>query len=450
MNYGAEKFVRFEQGWPFRGLSRKFHFSPSAFPLRTRIILLQGPVGPFFRHLQEHLEESGFDAWRISFNAGDRFFAPRRKRIDFTGSLDEWESWFTALLTEGGFTRVILFGSSRPVHRVARRVAKAVGVEVLSLEEGYIRPGYVTVERDGNNADSPIAGKLPPKDFVAPPEAREEVTDYNSFRAMAWHAAVYYLVRELFSTRKQKRLSHRRISILAEIAYWIRNGWRRVTGQGRNFAALQRLLEHYHHRYFLVPLQVAADSQMGEAARGWNTPRLIAETLSSFARTAPAGYRLVYKIHPMERGRSNDRAFIMQTAEALDVADRVDVIDTGSIGLLTRHSASMITINSTSGLSAIYHGVPLMVLGDAIYRNEALAICGGAEPDFDGFWSSKHIATDATRGRYINWLRIHSLTPGDYHMSPGIRRTANALAQHLEAGHEEFGLRSDYKFRQPA
>ncbi|MBB4640092.1 capsular biosynthesis protein [Rhizorhapis suberifaciens] len=441
MNYGAEKFVRLEQGWPFRGLSRKFHFSPSAFPLRTRIILLQGPVGPFFRHLQEHLEESGFDAWRISFNAGDRFFAPRRKRIDFAGSLDEWESWFTALLTEGGFTRVILFGSSRPVHRVARRVAKAVGVEVLSLEEGYIRPGYVTVERDGNNADSPIAGKLPPKDFVAPPEAREEVTDYNSFRAMAWHAAVYYLVRELFSTRKQKRLSHRRVSILAEIAYWIRNGWRRVTGQGRNFAAIQRLLEHYHHRYFLVPLQVAADSQMGEAARGWNTPRLIAETLSSFARTAPAGYRLVYKIHPMERGRSNDRAFIMQTAEALGVADRVDVIDTGSIGLLTRHSAGMITINSTSGLSAIYHGAPLMVLGDAIYAHDALVVCAESHPQFDAFWTCNTVADAAVRRRYLGWIRAKCLVSGDFYELSGIKIALNFLSHFRAVENGRFRLR---------
>src|SRR3546814_3912390 len=57
-------------------------------------------------------------------------------------------------------------------------------------------------------------------------------------------------------------------------------------------------------RYFLIPLQVAGDSQMGEPARGWNSARLIAETLSSFAKSARADYRLVFKIHPMERGHS--------------------------------------------------------------------------------------------------------------------------------------------------
>src|SRR3546814_9663901 len=101
----------------------------------------------------------------ICFNAVDPFFAPRKKRVDFSGDLDEWEAWFTAFVAEGGFRQVILFGSGRPIHRVACKAAKAIGVRILSLEEGYIRPGYVTVEPDGNNADSPLAGRLPPEDF---------------------------------------------------------------------------------------------------------------------------------------------------------------------------------------------------------------------------------------------------------------------------------------------
>src|SRR3546814_14232724 len=114
---------------------------------------------------------------------------------------------------------------------------------------------------------------------------------------------------------------------------------------------------------------------MGEPARGWNSARLIAETLSSFAKSARADYRLVFKIHPMERGHSTDRKFIMQTACALGIADRVDVIDIGSLGLLTRHSAGMITINSTSGLSAIFHGVPLLRSDERRVGKECVSTC---------------------------------------------------------------------------
>jgi capsular polysaccharide export protein len=244
---------------------------------------------------------------------------------------------------------------------------------------------------------------------------------------MAWHATLYYIVRELFSTRKERRLFHRKVSLIAETGYGIRNAWRRVIGQWRDFATIQRLLEHHHHRYFLIPLQVAADSQMGEAARGWNTPRLIGETLASFAKAAPADCRLVFKIHPMERGRSNDRAFIMQTAEALGVGERVDVIDTGSIGLLTRHSAGMITINSTSGLSAIYHGVPLLVIGDALYTNKALIAGAYGQPDFDDFWTCNQVPNAVMRRRYIEWVKAECLQGGDFYESDGSNATAVLL-----------------------
>lgn len=50
---------------------------------KPRIVLLQGPVGPFFSRLQESLERAGFDAWYICFNAGDRLFSRSRKRIGF-------------------------------------------------------------------------------------------------------------------------------------------------------------------------------------------------------------------------------------------------------------------------------------------------------------------------------------------------------------------------------
>src|SRR3546814_1817130 len=78
----------------------------------------------------------------------------------------------------------------------------------------------------GNNADSPLAGRLPPEDFVEDRKAQEQAVDYDSFRIMAFYAAVYYLVRALFSTPRQARLFHRRVSVCVEIACWIRNAWR--------------------------------------------------------------------------------------------------------------------------------------------------------------------------------------------------------------------------------
>lgn len=35
---------------------------------------------------------------------------------------------------------------------------------------------------------------------------------------------------------------------------------------------------------------------------------------------------------------------------------------------MLKHAKSVITINSTAGLSALHHAKPLKVLGDALYR----------------------------------------------------------------------------------
>lgn len=402
-----------------------------------RVLLLQGPVGPFFKHLQAFLEENDFECWRVSFNAGDRFFAPKKGRIDFAGDAGEWEAWLTALLGAAEIDRIILFGSGRPAHQVARRLAEEKGIHLLSLEEGYVRPGFVTVETGGNNADSPIAGVLPPQDFKADVETGHAQNDYRSFRAMCAYSAFYYILRTLLSGPGQRHLFHRRFPTLIEPFLWGRNYWRRLSGRARDFQTIERLLEHYDGRYFLVPLQVAADGQMGAAALNWSGVKLIAETLKSFARSRPADSRLVFKIHPLERGHSDHRHLILQSAETLGIAAHVDVIDTGSLGLLTRHAAGMVTINSTSGLSAIFHGVPLLVVGDALYSHEALATCARGHPDFDTFWTEGFVADQALRRRYLAWIRHVCLKSGDFYARGGMAQACYGILSALRAKRPE-------------
>ena len=399
---------------------------------RPRVVLLQGPVGPFFRRLHRFLERRGYEVVRICFDAGDRFFARGTKCLVYSGGRQEWQAWFADFLSLADPDHVIYFGAGREFHRVARSVAEASAVNVISLEEGYIRPGFVTVERSANNAASPIAGLIPPANFDLPALERQR-TDFRGFGPMCGHGALYYTIRTLFSGWAQRELFHRRFNLVQEVFAWARNYWRRTAHLRRNFAAIEKLLEHHHAQYFLVPLQVATDSQMSLAARGWNSARLIGSVLTSFALHAPASHRLVFKIHPMERGHSTDERRIRSMAERFGLADRVDVIDTGSLGLLTRHSAGMITINSTSGLSAIAHGVPLLVVGDALYANEQLAVCASGEPDFDSFWQGAPVADAVLRRRYLAWIRAICLKRGDFYSRRGMGPACQGVLEALRA-----------------
>lgn len=161
------------------------------------------------------------------------------------------------------------------------------------------------------------------------------------------------------------------------------------------------------------------------------------ESLKSFAQSAPPRHRLVFKIHPLERGHSRDHQLVRQTARMLGIEDRVDVLDAGSLGLLTRHAAGMITINSTSGISAIYHGVPLMVVGEAFYANDELATCAHGKPDFDAFWAGGHVADEGLRRRYLSWIRHACLKPGDFYAREGIEHACAGVIDMIRSGEQQ-------------
>jgi len=387
---------------------------------KQRIALLQGPVGPFFCRLKAKLERNNFDVWRISFNVGDALFSRRKQRVNFRGNIEDWRNWFSEFVSNKQLDYIILFGAERQIHRIAREVATSTDVLVISLEEGYIRPGYVTVELDGNNATSPLAGKLPPEDFTPKNDTALTPVDFNGLRKMFFYAGVYYFVRTLLTFGKRRKLFHRPISLHYEAFYWIRNFFRWITSRIQNSTAIQNLVEHFCEKYYLVPLQVAADGQMQFNALGWNVEKLVIQSINSFANSAPTCCRLVFKLHPMERGHSNCKTLISRVAADLGISNRVDVLETGSLSLLTRHAAGMITINSTSGLSAIYHGTPLMVIGNAIYASDELAWCAHGDPKFDLFWKRSFAAPNALREKYLLWIKEKALIQGDFYSASGI------------------------------
>jgi len=404
-----------------------------AFPAKTgqRVLLLQGPVGPFFARLRHYLRSRGVEAWQILFNAGDRLFGGYGTgRIVYGKGLQYWERWLTELLRAGQFDCVILFGSDRPAHAVARKVASALEVQVISLEEGYIRPGWITVERDANNSGSPIAGRLPPPSFVADRTARSPAARTVQFPLWVF-AAAYYTAATLFSPARQREMLHRPVRVFSEALAWLRNSCRWVRARLSAGAVVEQLLEHHVGQYFIVPLQVSEDSQLRVAGLGWDNARLVRESLKSFAASAPRHMRIVFKIHPLERDRNAHRGLIRELSGELGISDRVDIVEFGSIGYLTRHSAGMITINSTSGLSAIHHGVPLLVIGDALYANPALATCGRGAPDFDAFWTGGHVADVEFRHRYLAWVQHECLRPGDFYTKEGMESACAAVAEEI-------------------
>jgi capsular polysaccharide export protein len=98
------------------------------------------------------LRAAGAQVWRVRFNAGDRAFwfgAPGY--ISFRDPHDHWPDTFSAIVARRGITDIVRCGVTCQIHARAVVIAHALGLRIHVLEEGYMRPYWVTYERGGTN-----------------------------------------------------------------------------------------------------------------------------------------------------------------------------------------------------------------------------------------------------------------------------------------------------------
>ncbi|WP_454851006.1 capsular polysaccharide export protein, LipB/KpsS family [Rhizobium binxianense] len=399
------------------------------------VLLLQGPVGPFFGTLAKALTSLGYDTLKVNFNGGDWLFSHGKGTLNFCGSTAAWADWLEAFIRRDAPLVIVLFGDCRPYHRTAIGVAERAGVPVLCFEEGYARPHFISCEWGGNNARSPLRLDLPSAPASEEPLEPIELMKGNLFRSMARDGAAYYLAKALGAPVFFGNEHHRDRGILSETILWARNFYRKLRYYPDNNSLAMNLIENLEGRYFVVALQVHDDQQLLWHGRGWTMERLITETIRSFARRADPTHHLVFKIHPMDRGHKSYRPFVKQLALLSKCEDRVHVLDDSSIGLLIRHSLGLITINSTSGLLALNHGKPLLALGDAFYGTEELAISPGSNAlsavAIDDFWQSATAPQKERVHQFVDRMYRQSLVNGSFYLRAHVEATAQRVAQRI-------------------
>lgn len=399
---------------------------------RQRILLLQGPVGPFFTELQKSLDAAGFGVKRVIFNSGDKLFDRGQNRVRFVGSLGDWEAWLRSEIDHYRPDCIVLFGSNRPAHTVARHVAKMAGIPVLCLEEGYLRSGYVTAEFGGNNQHSPLI-KWTPKGSLRPEAQAVPAADaiWSPFLAMSIWGALYYLAREVFSRAADEELFHRpRERVLPMALSWCDHMVRQTVARISEFPIQSALRKK--SGYILIPLQVSHDSQIKIASRQWNMVKLVDACLRALAVTE-AHTMAVFKLHPLERQNGAISRFINQRAKALGIRRaRFAVLRSGRIGELTANAAGMVLINSTSAFSALHHNVPLLVLGDAVYRHSELVTIGNDDQDIATFLKTRSAKSQETIKEFVKAVKAQSLLPGDFYVAAGRKIAAQNIVHKLK------------------
>jgi capsular polysaccharide export protein len=350
--------------------------------IQSRTMLLQGPMGPFFGRLAEALRQQGQEVWKVNFNGGDAFFYRGPQALHFREPAKHWPVWLELKLRELGIDAIVLFGQSRDIHRQAIAVARRMGVAVYVFEEGYLRPDYVTLEPGGVNAASPLPRTA--EFYLAQPPAQpaRPMPTRQRFLLMALYAALYSWAMLLLRSRYPHHEYHRPLHPVTQGLSWIRGGARKLWYGWTERHALQRLsAPALDRQWFLVPLQVHNDSQIHHHSHYRSIPAVIEEVLRSFAQHAPRHQHLVFKHHPMDRAYCDFGDFIARKAEELQLQGRVHYVHDVHLPSLLKHARGVVTVNSTSGLQALYHGTPVHTLGDCLYDIPGL-VHQGALSDF--------------------------------------------------------------------
>ena len=404
------------------------------------LFLLQGPVGPFFKHLSRAASAAGFNPVKINFNGADWFFSRKVPRINFTGDPDTWAAWFEHLTDFCKPAGIVVMGDVRPLHRAAIEIARARNIPVFCFEEGYIRPDFVTLEEGGVNAFSPVRSFINDlarrEEFLATApvvSGEHKVFGGNPFLNMAGFAILYFWAMSLGRPFYRKYRHHRQRPLVTEFFLWTRALTLKISRFWGNRKTNRHLIEKFDKRFFVVALQVSDDVQLTVHGRGWSNERTISLTIASFAQFADPADRLVIKGHPQDRGHTLHRSYVRRVAEIAGCEGRVDYVDDGSIGHLLSHSKGLLTINSTAGVSALFHGVPLMAFGDGLYSDPDLVTFADSAEALDRFWCEARPADPTLVAAFLGHIRHGSLVNGSFYQPSARRFTAQKAMEKIAA-----------------
>lgn len=341
------------------------------------VLLLQGPIGPYFYQLNQFLCEQGKDVYKLNFNGGDSFYYPHNAcTYVYNDSLENFQRYLSDFIEKYQIDTIVCFGHKRAYHVIAKQLCleNSQDISFWSFEEGYLRPYYITFEKWGvNNASIlPRDANFYLNQISEVPELRQPQPVTASFSSRAWLATHYYMSMHFHKDYYSKYVHHRERRIWNYIGAWCTSAWRKWAYRPYESSLAKNIEGSHFPEFFIVPLQVHNDSQVKDFSISKNIPAFIRHVLRSFSKCADEKYHIVLKHHPMDRGFNHYGALIKKLIKQYKLEGRVHYVFDVPMPIFLRKAKGMVVINSTSGLSALIHGLPTKVLGKAPYDFEGL------------------------------------------------------------------------------
>lgn len=391
------------------------------------ILFLQGLATPFYARLASKLANDGHSVHRVHFCGGDwAFRGEEATGVDhhpYGGTLESLPEFYQKLVSTHSIDTIIVFGDCRPVHEPARALASQLNIRFFALDEGYIRPGFVTMETFGTNGYSHM-----PKDplrICSLAEAAPKTENYTPIATDMRRRVRMDLAAHAATIRYRRKFphyhSHRPAPVWKEAKGWINRGWNAMM-HGRENNRIVETVTRSDQPYFLVPLQLNSDYQIRRHSRfKGGMPEFIREVMASFAKHADTDTRLFLKNHPLDNGIIDYRRLIRAQAKKLHIEGRVLFGSGGDLDWFLSHCEGAVLCNSTVGFAAIRQGTPIKVLGNAIYDIEGLA----SQDPLDAFWRNPVSPEESLADQFLTVVETYTQVRGDLFSDAGIDRASD-------------------------
>ncbi|WP_316014722.1 capsule biosynthesis protein CapA [Roseobacter sp. HKCCA0434] len=405
--------------------------------MARHFLLMQGPHGPFWAELAARLRAAGQEVSRVALNAGDAHgWGDGLWRCD-VGAAD-LRGWLQPRLASRGVTDLVLYGDHREVHRIAGRLAHDAGLRLHYLEEGYLRPHWITYERDGVNGRSPlmnmsmeriraVARDLQERDRAAPDQ-------WGAMGGHLWHGLLYHARVASGARHWPAYRTHRPIDPARERALALRGlidlPLRRLR-RSRADARLRRAGVPYH----VALLQLGHDASVQAHSPYRDMRGFVTDVAVAFARSAPMHHHLVFKLHPFEDGRESLPRHIRAITQELGLAARTHILEGERLATLLDAASSAVTINSTAAQQALWRGLPVWAAGQAIYSKPGLV----SNQSLGDFFAAPFAPDRVDYLAFRRLLLASSQVKGGFYTASGRAQALRRLIDMILADEDPYG-----------
>ncbi len=397
--------------------------------LDLHFVFLQGMPSAFFSNIAKELHSLGCKTTGINLCIGDAIFWRGDNTVNFRGSLSDWPAFITDYFKSQQVTDLVLLGEQRSYHKPAVEVAKSLGIRVTVTDFGYLRPDWITLERDGMSGDSRFPKQLDEISKLA--SAVSAVDTSKRYEDSALHMSIGDLVFSFSNVflgwlypnyRRSDKRPH-------PLIYFPAMGWRLLYAKflaSREQQRLQALIAA-KAQYFVFPLQLEHDFQIVAYSAFASLEDAISMVLESFAQHAQPSARLLFKVHPWDPGLKNWKKIIRRWTEKFGITERVDYFEGGSLDDMIKSAVGMVTVNSTSGIRALQLGCPVVTLGQAVYNIGGLTFIG----ELDNFWTNTIPPQAELVNAFLNVMAATIQVRGVFFQEPGMTAAVNEVVQRL-------------------